>query len=114
MTPDPTVHIQVLLRAGQTPEQVAETHKLEAPKRHGRFPNLVQFKYDQIASDMSLPLVQQCRGIILDANREWAVAARPFDKFFNAEEPRAAAIDWLRAKLLEKLDGSLCILYHYQ
>lgn len=110
---DPTVHIQVYLREGHTPEQAAETFKLETPKRHRKYPNLVQFKYDQIASDMSLPLVQQCRGIILDEKRDWMVAARPFDKFFNAEEPRAAAIEWHKAKVLEKLDGSLCILYNY-
>jgi hypothetical protein len=31
-----------------------------------------------------------------------------FKRFFNAEEPRAAKIDWSTAKILEKIDGSMC------
>jgi hypothetical protein len=82
-------------------------------KRHSAFPNLVQFKYNQIESPLGEPIVQQCRGIILDETDDWRVVARPFDKFFNYGERHAAAIDWSTAKVQEKIDGSMCILYHY-
>ena len=82
-------------------------------KRHPKYPNLVQFKYDQIESLMGDPVVQECRGLILDERDNWAVVARPFDKFFNYGEGHAAEIDWDTAKVQEKLDGSLIILYSY-
>jgi hypothetical protein len=82
-------------------------------KRGNQFPNLVMLKYSQINSPMAEPIVQQCRGIILDESRDWAVVSYPFDKFFNYGEPTAASIDWHSAKVLEKLDGSLMTLYWY-
>ena len=60
--------------------------------------------------------MQECRGLILEEGT-WAVACWPFAKFFNAEEPNAAAV--LRsfafdgAKIFEKCDGSLATLYHF-
>jgi hypothetical protein len=80
-------------------------------KRHPTYPDLVQFKYDQINSPMSHPLVQEARGIILDSSDYWRPVARPFNKFFNMGEPLAAELDWTTARVVEKLDGSLCILY---
>src|SRR5277367_6643581 len=93
-------------------QQYLSTHsltELEAAfgikaKRHAQFPNLVMLKYSQINSPMAEPVVQQCRGIILDQTNDWAVVSYPFDKFFNYGEPNAAAIDWPRAKVYEKLD----------
>lgn len=82
-------------------------------KQHPVYPNLWQFKYDQIESPMGLQICQEARGLILDANNDWAVVAWPFHKFFNYGEGHAAAIDWSSAKIQEKLDGSLIILYHY-
>lgn len=102
------------LRAGITAGQICADHGLEQPKRHERFENLVQFKYDQIAMKRDSQLAQQCRGIILDEANNWNVVARPFDKFWNAEEPGAAKIDWASASVQEKVDGSLCIMYYYQ
>lgn len=83
-------------------------------RRHGEFPNLVQLKYDQIESPMGEPIVQQCRGIILDEADGWRVVAYPMGKFFNAEEGHAAPIDWATAVVQEKVDGSLILLYHYR
>ncbi len=83
-------------------------------KRHSAFPNLVMLKYSQINSPMNEPVVQQCRGIILDEANDWAVVSYPFDKFFNFGEPNAAPIDWPHAKVYEKLDGSLMTLYFYR
>lgn len=83
-------------------------------KRHGEFPNLVLFKYDQLNSPMGDPLVQQCRGLILDEANDWAVVSYPYDKFFNYGEGHAKEIDWSSARVYEKLDGSLMTLYPYQ
>ena len=81
--------------------------------RHERFPNLVMLRYNQILSPMNEALVQQCRGLILDEADDWRVVSHPFDKFFNATEGHAAAIDWSSARVFEKLDGSLMSLYFY-
>ena len=77
-------------------------------------PELVLFKYDQINSPMENPIVQECRGIILDEADDWRVIARPFTKFYNYGEPNAAPIDWTTARVQEKVDGSLCAFYHYK
>lgn len=72
--------------------------------------NFILLKYDQLNSDMSLPLCQVCRGIILEADEltgDWFVVCYPFNKFFNHGEPHAAEIDWRHAIVNEKIDGSL-------
>ena len=82
-------------------------------RRHGVFGNLVCFKYNQRLSPMTEEAVQEARGLILDEDRDWAVTSMSFRKFFNAEEPLAAEIDWATASVEEKLDGSLMALYWY-
>jgi hypothetical protein len=85
-----------------------------AAKRHTVHPNLVLLKYSQIESPMAEPIVQECRGLILDEADDWKVVSRPYDKFFNYGEGHACSIDWSTAKVYEKLDGSLMTLYHYK
>jgi len=87
-------------------------YKISA-RRHGTFPNLVLLKYSQIESPMAEPIVQQCRGLIVDEADDWRIVSRAYDKFFNHGEPNAANIDWTTARVEEKLDGSLMMLYHY-
>lgn len=70
----------------------------------------VLLKYDQINSDFSLPIVQECRGIIL--NQHNRIVCWPFYKFFNYGEPNAHIIDWSGAKVQEKIDGSLMKLWY--
>ena len=103
---------QDFLRTGGNLDGLHDKYAITA-KRHPRFNNLVMLKYNQIDSPMAEPLVQQCRGIILDEDLNWNVVARPFDKFFNYGEGQAATIDWRTAAVQEKLDGSLMILYYY-
>lgn len=107
------LQIQDYLRNGGTLEALLATYGIIA-KRHGAYPNLVLLKYNQIASPMHERIVQECRGIILDEADGWAVVARAFDKFFNHGEGHAAPIDWPSARVQEKLDGSLCLVYHYR
>ena len=78
------------------------------------FPELVCLKYSQIDSSLGDPIVQQCRGIILNVQKDWEVVSRPYDKFFNYGEGHAADIDWNTARVYEKLDGSLMTLYFYK
>ncbi len=59
------------------------------------------------------PMVRECRGIILDESKGWAIVSRAFDKFGNEGEGYVPEIDWSTARVQEKLDGSLCVLYHY-
>ena len=82
-------------------------------KRHNQHENLVLLKYNQIESPMADPMVQECRGIILDETNGWRVVSRSFDKFFNHGEGHAAAIDWATASVQEKVDGSLITVYAY-
>ena len=74
----------------------------------------VLLKYDQLVSPtiMSIPEVQECRGIVLEKDT-WKVLSCSFFKFFNSEESNAHKIDWDTAHVLEKLDGSLITIYHY-
>jgi len=104
--------IQIALRAGKDLTTLCKDFHINI-NRSSRYPNLVHLKYDQFESNMNEALVRQCRGLILDEATNWTVIARPFDKFFNIDEPKAATIDWTTAKVAEKLDGSLTILYRY-
>jgi len=68
----------------------------------------VLLKYSQIGSNLSNPVVQECRGVILkETFGEWNPVCLPFHKFFNVQEPNAVQIDWESAIVEEKYDGSL-------
>ena len=105
--------LQLALRTGYTPERLSQSLDI-AVKPHPLFPNLLLFKYSQVSSPMSDPVVQASRGIILDSANDWAVVSHTYDKFFNLGEPNAATIDWESAVAAEKLDGSLIQMFHYQ
>jgi len=53
----------------------------------------------------------QCRGLILD--QEWNIIAKPFKKFFNRSEVKEKPT-WMPNYILEKVDGSLWIIYYYK
>lgn len=90
--------------------------------------------YDQIEAKESDPLAQECRGLILALEDGSVVRpmheglqlpsdnvmpgptkilAYPMKRFFNYGQGSAANIDWSDPNLavLEKLDGTLCIVY---
>ena len=94
--------------------------------------------YDQIEAKESDPLAQECRGLVLACQDgtslssqfltlpgvkpshdhlspgQTRILAYPMKRFFNYGQGCAAQIDWSDAKLavLEKLDGTLCIVYY--
>jgi hypothetical protein len=80
-------------------------------KKHNTYPNLILFKYDQLEAKFSERIVQESRGIILDENKDWSVVCYPYDKFWEEDNILADKIDWTSARVLEKLDGSLCTLW---
>lgn len=90
--------------------------------------------YDQIEAKESNPLAQECRGLVLSTGKiiigeisadgsskrdniipgATKIVAFPMKRFFNHGQGSAAQINWSDPKLsvLEKLDGTLCILYY--
>jgi hypothetical protein len=104
-----------LLRAYPDPEAaisaLEDTFQIAA-RRHQQYPHLIQFRYTPQSSPADHPVVLECRALILDASRDWAVVAYPFDRFFNLREAGApTSLDLNTAKVFEKLDGSLATLY---
>ncbi|HLO48593.1 MAG TPA: T4 RnlA family RNA ligase [Kamptonema sp.] len=93
-------------------DSLCSTYHIKS-SRHQKYPHLVCLKYSQIESPLGEKIVQQCRGIILDSSQNWQIVSYPYDKFFNYGEIHAALIDWSSAKVYEKLDGSLTVLYFY-
>ena len=73
----------------------------------------IMFKYNQLDSDFSLPVVQECRGIIF-REKDMKCVCRPYKKFFNYGETFAATIDWDSDYLTkrEKIDGSLIKVWY--
>lgn len=76
---------------------------------------LVGLKYEQFESDRRDPVVRECRGLVLDAANDFAVVAKPFNRFFEPQQiPEEAALyDWSTAEARVKEDGSLAILYYH-
>lgn len=70
----------------------------------------ILFAYNMIESDLSNPIVQECRGLIL--RPDMTPVCVPFFKFFNVQETNAATIDWKTARVQEKIDGSIIKLWY--
>lgn len=100
------------LRGGMTLDEVRDVLHVDV-KPHPKYPNLLGFSYNMIESPMDNPIVQDCRGTILDSADNWEVVCWGFSKFFNLGEPNAAAMDWSTARFYDKADGSLCMMYFY-
>jgi RNA ligase len=106
------LRIQEFLRGGGSFADLEERYGI-ASKPHSKYSNLVLFKYDQIASPFAEEIVRECRGIILNRDKDWSVVSFPFRKFFNYEEGHAAKIDWTTARVQAKEDGSLATVFVY-
>ena len=71
----------------------------------------VLLKYDMRTADFSSPIVRESRGIIFKVG-EWEYpVCHPFNKFFNYGETFSDDVDWNRAVVSEKIDGSLMKLW---
>lgn len=73
-------------------------------KEKGKF---VLLKYNNYESDMSNPIVQECRGLIIkEENNQYKVASMRFNKFFNYGQSEAVLLNF-PCEASEKIDGSL-------
>jgi hypothetical protein len=81
-------------------------------KRHNKYNNIVLFKYNQISTPMN-DLTRECRGIILDEADDWKTICYSYKRFPNYGEGWGDNIDFSTLRVYEKVDGSLCQLYHY-
>ena len=66
----------------------------------------IMFKYNQLSSDFTIPLVREARGIIFRESY-WGCVSFPFVKFGNYGEGYCPDINWDTASVQEKVDGSL-------
>lgn len=108
------LHVVAKLRAGElSPEGNGFRAAGIAATRHQQLPQLLHLKYRVGVADMGDPLVQECRGLILDESADWAPVALPFKAFFNLGEKHAASLDWDTVRVTPKLDGTLMVLYWY-
>lgn len=107
------LHIQNYLDIGYAPEKLTEQFGI-AVKEHPTLP-LLNFKYSQIDSPKSHPIVRESRGIVLERGT-WRVVAKPFTRFFNFGENVDNWADFVKegSHLIDKEDGSLIILYYYK
>ena len=71
----------------------------------------IMFKYNQVFSDFSIPIVREARGIIVRES-DWECVCHPFNKFGNYGESYCPEIDWKTASVQEKIDGSLIKFWH--
>lgn len=73
---------------------------------------LYVFNYCQIESPKTDPVVMECRGVILRDNFD--IVCRPLERFFNLGEALniTSNFDITESVVYEKLDGSLCKVYH--
>jgi hypothetical protein len=62
---------------------------------------------------MDDPMVQECRGCVLDTADDFRAVALPYTKFFNVGEPNAIGLDWPTARVWAKVDGTLIVVYPY-
>src|SRR5271166_895148 len=122
-------------------QKYLETHSFgDLVRDHGVYASFSKsghkfsLNYDQIEAKEADPLSQECRGLVLakldgssmlpssgekSPHPDYSpgftqVLAFPMKRFFNYGQGSAAAIDWNDPKLtvLEKMDGTLCIVYY--
>lgn len=79
-------------------------------KQDGRY---LLLDYNQIDSPRKHPIVDECRGAIIDL-QEMEYACRPFNRFYNyGEYPELEKdFDWHSASVREKVDGSLIKVWY--
>jgi len=80
--------------------------------RHPSLP-LLSLKYSQIDSPKYHPIVRLCRGTVIE-DETYKIVARPFKRFYNVdEEPNSKFVWGDDIACIEKVDGSLIIVYFY-
>ena len=115
--------VQEYLQA-HTLDQLAQEHGVYA-RFSTKNPCKFSLNYDQIEAKDADHISQECRGLVLETQQPVSksvvvgvteVLARPMHRFFNLGQGAAAPIDLESpdTKLLDKLDGSLILVYFDQ
>jgi len=77
---------------------------------------VVVFNY-RMLSPLEVPLVRECRGLVLE-NNTWNVVGKSIDAFFEPDSNLCKEtlnnFDWNSAKAMEKYDGALILMYYYK
>lgn len=94
-----------------TYEQLTEDYGITASNQYD---DRVVLNYHQIDSYKCRfdPIVMECRGLIL-SKPDHKILCRSFDRFWNyGEDPKSDEFDITKATVDDKIDGSLCNVYH--
>ena len=104
--------VQAQLQNGKTLEALNQELGIMAT-HHDVLP-LVILNYNQIESPKTHSIVRECRGLVLN-KEDWSIVAKSMDRFFNWGEvaDEMPLFNWDKAQALEKVDGSLCLFYHF-
>lgn len=98
--------------------QSFEILKEECLKRHivvkeYNWNDLAVLSYHHIKSDSRDPLVQECRGVVIDKTT-MRIVCRPFNKFENyVPENHAKTLEGKKYEFRAKLDGTLLKVFYY-
>lgn len=106
------LNVQEYLKSGKTLDDLNAELGINSSV-HPELP-LTILNYDQIDSPKTHPIVRECRGLVLN-KEDWSLVARSFPRFFNWGEvaDELALFNWNNVSAQEKVDGSLCIFYHF-
>lgn len=81
---------------------------------HSKHPNqpLITLNYDHIKSPKYDPIVQECRGLVLQSET-FEMVARAFPRFYNLGENVGQQFNFDEFYTQDKEDGSLVLIYYY-
>lgn len=72
--------------------------------------NYYMLRHNQLESDFSQPICNECRGLVIDKNTLEPIALS-FPRFYNYGQKEAAQIHWNSARVQEKIDGSKIMVF---
>jgi T4 RnlA family RNA ligase len=106
---DHQLHVQRFLKSNSL-KDLSDQYGIKV-KEHEHF---VGLNYHQIKSPKAHPITVECRSLKLHKDRDWTVAGRAFDRFFNfGESPdQYSNFDMDTAVAMEKLDGSIISIWY--
>lgn len=103
------LHVQELILNNENWEDILKKSPFCISVKHDV--GHVIFNYNLFNSDLSNPVVKECRGLILN-EKTFDPVCVPFFKFFNYGEEFADKIDWTTARVQTKIDGSIIKLWY--
>ncbi len=100
---------QEIMKLSEEPYNLSVSHQVDTDGTGAYI-----LDYNQITSPRFDPLVDRCRGIVLD-DTTLDIVCNTFKRFYNAgEDPRTDDFDFAYSVSFEKVDGSLIKVYYYK